>query len=234
MHNCLARLLTKSRGESTLVVLVQVVLDERLTTELVDTLGDLVTSSKAETREKRSVLLEERLRGSILEEKRSALISLLIAVNLYEIYLEDNFGEVASGLGLVAHETLSNGVDGVENEELEDTRAGGAKETSGTGLGLAFGGNGGRHDNEEEGKKSGLLERRRDRERYTLTQKKRFLWKRVTSNGGAWVDDHCETNRIKNLIFCLMFPRLNPGTFTSSRHLALNGIKSAIPLSTSY
>lgn len=69
MHNRLARLLTKHRGEFSLVVLVQIVLDERLTTELVDTLSDLVTSSKSKTREKRSVLLQERLSSSVLRQK---------------------------------------------------------------------------------------------------------------------------------------------------------------------
>lgn len=71
VHNGLASLLTKERGESALVMSVEVILDKRLTTKLVHTLSDLVASSKAKTREKGGILLHEGFVGSILIQHSS-------------------------------------------------------------------------------------------------------------------------------------------------------------------
>jgi hypothetical protein len=53
MHDSLGVLLTKNALEGLFVILVQVVVDERLTTEFVDSLGNLVASSETKTREQR-------------------------------------------------------------------------------------------------------------------------------------------------------------------------------------
>jgi hypothetical protein len=58
MHHSFAGLITKRRGEYGLVVVVQEVIDKRLTTKFVNTLGNLVTSSKPKTREEGGILFE--------------------------------------------------------------------------------------------------------------------------------------------------------------------------------
>lgn len=69
MHDGLASLFTESIDKEILVVVVEVILDKRLTTELVNTLSNLVTSGETKTREKGSVFLEERGGSSILSCK---------------------------------------------------------------------------------------------------------------------------------------------------------------------
>lgn len=68
MHDGLSGLLSKNVVELVLVVAVQELVDEGLTTELVDALHDLVSSSETKTREQGSVLLEEGGVGGILED----------------------------------------------------------------------------------------------------------------------------------------------------------------------
>lgn len=178
VHNGLASLLTKERGESALVMSVEVILDKRLTTKLVHTLSDLVSSSKTKTREKGSIFLHEGFVGSILIHSSSvpcwptqttpvlflkvplpwkqscsrqlgfqqrsyhhrkpimiwrwaACLPFLIIITTYS--------------GLVAHKTLGNGINRMENEKFQDTRAGTTEETSGSWFRLSSG-DGRRHD----------------------------------------------------------------------------------------
>ena len=64
----LALALAKGVGERILVPACDEVAEERLTTELVDTLGHLVSCSIAETREQREHLAVERRGGEVAEQ----------------------------------------------------------------------------------------------------------------------------------------------------------------------
>lgn len=66
VHHGLAGLFTECRCEHWLVVVVQEIVDKRLTTKLVDTLSNLVPSSKSKTREEWSILLQGCRIDSIL------------------------------------------------------------------------------------------------------------------------------------------------------------------------
>jgi len=67
VHDGLSGLLSKDVVELVLVVAVQKLVDEGLTTKLVDALHDFVSSSETKTGEQGSVLLEEGSVGGILE-----------------------------------------------------------------------------------------------------------------------------------------------------------------------
>lgn len=66
VHHGLAGLFTERRGEHGLVVVVQEIIDKRLTTKLVHTLSDLVTSCESKTREEWGILLQDGCVRSIL------------------------------------------------------------------------------------------------------------------------------------------------------------------------
>lgn len=102
VHNGLAVAGAKGAVEEAAVVLGQVVAHEGLTTVLVDALQDLVGGGVAETREEGEVAGSDRLAGGVLED------------DLVEV------GH-AIDLALVGHQTLGDGVDGVEDGELSDT-----------------------------------------------------------------------------------------------------------------
>lgn len=103
MHDGLAIALAESAVEEVAVVLGQVVAHEGLTTVLVHSLHDLVGGGISETGEEGEEAGTEGSGGLVLEDDRV---------------------EVAGrgDLALVAHKTLGDGVDGVEDGELRDTR----------------------------------------------------------------------------------------------------------------
>jgi hypothetical protein len=68
VHDGLASLLAKDSVELGLVVAVQELVNEGLTTKLVDALGDLVTGSETETGEEGGILLEEGGVSGVLED----------------------------------------------------------------------------------------------------------------------------------------------------------------------
>lgn len=68
VHDGLSGLLSKDVVELVLVVAIQELVDEGLTTKLVNTLHDLVSSGKAKTGEQGSILLQEGSIGGIFED----------------------------------------------------------------------------------------------------------------------------------------------------------------------
>lgn len=102
VHDGLAVAGAEGAVEEAAVVLGQVIAHEGLTTVLVDTLEDLVGGGVAETGEEGEVTSSDRLAGGVLED------------DLVEV------GH-AIDLALVGHQTLGDGVDGVEDGELSDT-----------------------------------------------------------------------------------------------------------------
>lgn len=102
VHDGLAVASAEGAVEGAAVVLGQVVAHERLTAVLVDALQDLVGSGVAETGEEGEVTSGDGLAGGVLED------------DLVEV------GH-AIDLALVGHQTLGDGVDGVEDCELSDT-----------------------------------------------------------------------------------------------------------------
>jgi hypothetical protein len=102
VHDGLAIAGAEGLVEEGAVVLGQVVAHEGLTTVLVDALQDLVGGGVAETGEEGEVTGSDRLAGGVLEDD---LVEVLHAIDL----------------ALVGHQTLGDGVDGVEDGELSDT-----------------------------------------------------------------------------------------------------------------
>ena len=127
MHDSLAIALAKGVVELVAVVLGQVVADKGLTAVLVHSLEDLVRSCVTETGEEREessagscvgLVLEDDLveLGSVgdLDEKRiSEPTRAAGTCPLFFLYAH---------LSLVAHQSLGDGVNGVEDSELSDTR----------------------------------------------------------------------------------------------------------------
>jgi hypothetical protein len=111
VHNSLASLLAKSILEVRAIVLGQEITSDGLTTVLVDSLEDLVTGGVSQTREERNELSSDRS-GCMVPE--NDLVQL--ARTRYT--------------RLVAHQSLRNGVDRVEDSQLSDTSGTRTKHTS--------------------------------------------------------------------------------------------------------
>ena len=102
VHDGLAVTLAERVVKEVTVVLGQVVAHERLTTVLVHSLHDLVGSGISETGEEGEETSAERSGSLVLEDDRVELGNSL-------------------DLAVVAHKTLGDGIDGVEDGELRDT-----------------------------------------------------------------------------------------------------------------
>jgi hypothetical protein len=133
VHNGLASLLAKGILEVGTIVLGQVITSDGLTTILVDSLEDLVAGGVSQTREQRDELSSDGSGGLVLEND---LVQL-------------------AGTGdttLVAHQSLRNGVDRVEDSQLSNTSRAGTEHTSQAGLLLATRSGGRGHFDDMEGK----------------------------------------------------------------------------------
>lgn len=102
MHDGLSSLLSESALKVLAVVLREVVPGDGLTTILVYSLGDLVSSGVSETGEEREELLAKGSSGLVLEDDGVELR-----------HARDSAG--------VAHQTLGDRVDGVEDGQFGDT-----------------------------------------------------------------------------------------------------------------
>jgi hypothetical protein len=111
VHNGLASLLAKGILEVGTIVLGQEITGDGLTTILVDSLEDLVTGGVSQTREERNELSSDSSGGVVLEDDLVQLAGTRDA-------------------RLVAHQSLRNGVDRVEDSQLSDTSGTGTKHTS--------------------------------------------------------------------------------------------------------
>lgn len=111
MHDSLASLLSESLLKVLAVVLGEVVSRDGLSTILVDSLEDLVTGGVTQTGEQREELASNSGAGLVLEDDLVQLAGVGDLRYCSAIRSSRNSPRGRSYLGLVAHQSLRNGVD---------------------------------------------------------------------------------------------------------------------------
>lgn len=120
VHNSLSGLLAKGRLKVLAIVLTKEIAGNGLTTILVDSLKDLVAGSIAQTGEQRDELAADGGRSVLPEDD---LVQLARVGNLRRVTVSDATVRRNTGnrtySGLVAHKTLGNGINLIDNQQVE-------------------------------------------------------------------------------------------------------------------